>query len=178
MRNVRWFLWETLKFAYRAWHSHPISQQKFISSAAEWSKWKWFQSPQPACVTLYLGHTNQEAGDAQWHHYSTKCSPPLDFLCVSVVLLKKLFIWGGNFTKLVKKELSEQLGYKVWVWSEVWGVCTIILWSHHRLWCRVVLGKLSSEVISTTEGGCYQSDWVWMAAQCSQEIPKWTHASE
>lgn len=95
MQNVRWFLWKILKFAYYAWQSHPISQQKCISDAAVWSKWKRFQSPQSACVILYLGHTNWETGDAKWHHYSSKCSAPFDFLCISVVFFKMLFFYLG-----------------------------------------------------------------------------------
>lgn len=34
MQNVRWLLWKILKFAYCAWQSRPISQQKCISNAA------------------------------------------------------------------------------------------------------------------------------------------------
>lgn len=78
---------KTPTFAYSA---SPISQQGNVSAAlAVWSKWKRFQSPQSARVVLYLGHTNWETGSAKRHHYSSKCSPSFDFLCGSVVLLKK-----------------------------------------------------------------------------------------
>lgn len=61
-----------------------------------WSKWKRFHSPQSARVILYLGHANWETGDAKWHHYSAKCPPSSDFLCISAVLFKTLFIHDGN----------------------------------------------------------------------------------
>lgn len=109
------FLWKILKFAYCAWQSHPISQQKYTSNAAAWSKWKRIQSPQSARVTLYRGHTNWETGDAKWHHCSSKCRPSFDFLCIFCYTFQNAF-----------KRVEQ-----VWVWSEVLGA--LHYYHHHHL---------------------------------------------
>ncbi len=121
-------VWNILKFAYCAWQSRPISLQKCFSSAAAWSKKKRLQSPQSARVIPYLGHTNWETGDAKWHHYS-KCSPSFDFLCISVRLLKMLFIQDGNVDveRCKIKEASEARSLNL-----IWGSLSFALLSEDQ----------------------------------------------
>lgn len=172
MQNVRWLLWKILKFAYCAWQSHPISPQKCISTAAVWSKWKRFQSPQSAHVILYLGHTNWETGDAKWHHYSTKCSPSFDFLCISVILFKMLFIQGGNLQSGKIKAGMKRVGHKVWVWSEVLGALHYYRRiKHHILWSGVIWGNSQVRSWRLQRMTGIKVIELWMGAQSSQEIP-------
>lgn len=90
------------------------------------SKWKQFQSPQLAHVILYLGHKNWETGNANWHHYSAKCSPPFDLLCISDVLFPKSFFFYSIqhffLSKAANKGKREEWNPK----SEALRLCTII----------------------------------------------------
>lgn len=117
--------------------SPHLSAEMYQQCCSVWSKWKRFQSPQSARVTLYLGHTNWETGDAKWHHYPTKCSPSFDFLCISVVLFQALFIQDGNLQSGKIKEGMKRAGHRVRVWSEVLGGFALLSedqTSHSLIW--------------------------------------------
>lgn len=155
------FWWKILKFAYCAWQSHPVSQQKYTSNAAAWSKWKRIQSPQSARVTLYLGHTNWETGDAKWHHYSSKCRPSFDFLRISVILFKMpLSEWNKSGSDL-----------------RFWGLCTIIIiiiYQHHTLWSGVIWGNSKVRSSRPQMMAGIKVTGLWMAAQSLREFtPVW-----
>lgn len=105
------------------------------------SKWKQFQSPQLAHVILYLGHKNWETGNANWHHYSAKCSPPFDLLCISDVLFpKSFFLFNTAFFsfKSCKQRQERRVEYKVWG-SEALHYYQRI--KHHILWSGVIFRR-------------------------------------
>lgn len=78
---------------------------------------KQFHSPPPAHVTLYLGHKNREAPNANRRHYSTKCSPAFRFFSVPIDY------FGGFFYNyfLFMEDIS--LSSKIKLTDKVWGSC-------------------------------------------------------
>lgn len=175
-----------------------------MSRAALRSKWKPIQWPQSASVALYLGHTNQQRGDAKWHHYSSNCRPSLwlpahiryAFLFFPT---KILFIQNDKLQKWRIKggEPRGRGGWRGWVGTSegsdprLWRLCAIIRadhWiKHHILWSAAIwcwrwgLWVRSSDLqrgfmnSSTVFAGNTTVDW-WQSGKRSRaSLPKCDH---
>lgn len=146
-----------------------------ISIAAVMSKWKQFQSPQLAHVILYLGHTNWETGNANWHHYSAKCSPPFDLLCISVVLFSKFFFFYSIQHFFSFKSCKQRQERRVE--SKVWGFEALHYYQrikHHILWSGVIFRRGGNSQVRSSRlqrMAGIKVIGIWMEAQSSQEIP-------